>query len=439
MPKTKKLTYIFDSESVSDEIIAYRERITVDSLTRRYIDRVLSFRPRTPLAFISGAGIAGLSSAFELLAKGFKVIIAEKRSAFDRFNFINLDIEVQRFLKKFNLLNEFETKVAAKTSSHELVRYRKDEFTRLEISDVSKLQSNANLLFEPEYFEQLFTAPGAYSVKIKDLQTFLCKKAMDSGVRLLGNVEVEVLHNEQGDLAVEVKGKESISEAIKLEPCLSFIAEGAHSTTADKLGMLINEIENECTGENWIFGNVKYSGTKTFVVSVIDTSEGSLQISNIVFNSVTHEANVAVTSSNDLDLANIHARILMMAQRVFSYKGIEEQVELITSVQKPVHIKNSQRNNYSIGNAFCVGDAAGNSSPLAGMGGTLGLTLVPYAVKQLVEDREQHPEQMHVNFNTYSQAYTSRWIEKSAAIKKKSISVYKDADVSEESRKLQCK
>ena len=68
-------------------------------------------------------------------------------------------------------------------------------------------------------------------------------------------------------------------------------------------------------------------------------------------------------------------------------------------------------------NVFRIGDAAGHSSPLAGLGGTLGLTLVPRTIKQLLDDREKQPEKMHRNFKLFSEAYTSRWNEKSRGIK----------------------
>jgi 2-polyprenyl-6-methoxyphenol hydroxylase-like FAD-dependent oxidoreductase len=66
------------------------------------------FRPKSPLAIISGAGISGLAASFEIRLRGYQVIIAEKRDCFSRFNVINLNVEAQRFLKKFHLLDEFE-------------------------------------------------------------------------------------------------------------------------------------------------------------------------------------------------------------------------------------------------------------------------------------------------------------------------------------------
>lgn len=71
-------------------------------------------------AVISGAGIAGLAAAFELNAKGFNVVVAEKREEFSRFNVINLNKEAQAFLRKFNLLEEFEDSVAGRIENHQV-------------------------------------------------------------------------------------------------------------------------------------------------------------------------------------------------------------------------------------------------------------------------------------------------------------------------------
>ncbi|MBM3208539.1 MAG: hypothetical protein FJZ57_08090, partial [Chlamydiae bacterium] len=81
----------------------------------------LYFRPAKPLALISGAGIAGLAASFELRARGFNVVIAEKRQCFSRFNVINLNVETQVFLKRFKLLEKFEKHVAARIKEHRYV------------------------------------------------------------------------------------------------------------------------------------------------------------------------------------------------------------------------------------------------------------------------------------------------------------------------------
>ena len=103
-----------------------------------------------------------------------------------------------------------------------------------------------------------------------------------------------------------------------LQPDLFFIAEGAHSRHCDQLGMVTNVVENECTGENWIFGNVEYSGKKTFVVSIVDASQKNLQIANVIFNAKSQVINIAVTSNKALSQDHIREQILRTVQQSLS-------------------------------------------------------------------------------------------------------------------------
>lgn len=396
-------------------------------ITFSALDSALYFKTPRELALISGAGIAGLAAAFELLAKGFKVLIAEKRSSFDRFNIINLDVETQRFLKKFGLLDEFEKTVAGRIKEHKIVLTEEKGMQHLGSSDVSQLQPSA-LPFEPEFFNDFFNKDGIYSVRIKDLQTFLAQKLLDAGAHLLGKVELEVLARTPtgGVSEIQLAGKDSLFNPSVLQPKLLFMAEGAHSTTAKQLGMETIEVKNECSGENWIFGNFKYCGKESFVVSLIDTSEGSLEIANIIFNAKIGEVNVAVTSKNTLSQKHIEERILGIVSRVFSFQGLGEPPQsLMAAVKEPVHVSNEKRVSYSKGNVYCIGDTAGHSSPLAGMGGTLGLTLVPRTIEQLLNDSLKQPENMHAIFHRFTEGYTSRWIAKSQTVKQHCLSFFK--------------
>ena len=388
------------------------------------LKRSLYFGDPRKVALISGAGIAGLAASFELLARGFKVIIAEKRKDFNRFNVINLDVETQRFLKKFNLLNEFEETVAARIESHSIYVFsNEDGLEKRLYSDVTKIQTS-DLPFEPQFFSRLFTKDAIYSVRIRDLQTFLANKVLDAGAHILGNVDVEVLTSmpEEDVSNVQITGH----DRMRVHPDLFFVAEGAHSQTAKQLKMAMNKVKNDCTGENWIFGNVKYLGDKTFVFGVIDTSGEKLEIANIIFNAKLKEINIAVTSEKELSQELINKRILETVNRVSSYLFNSTYQSVIKTVERPVHINNEQCMEYSKNNIFYIGDAAGHSSPLAGMGGTLGLTLIPHTIERLLNDHERQPAQMHNNFGLFSARYTSRWIEKSQSVKQHCIDFFKD-------------
>lgn len=376
------------------------------------------------LAVISGAGIAGLAASLVLIKNGYEVVIAEKRDAFTRFNIINLDIDAQRFLKKYNLLEEFERDVAAKIKFHKYVLSTPEGMQDLGTTDVSTLKES-NIPFSPEFFNMLFTEDGVYSVKILAIQNFLAKKALDAGVHIFGNVEINARLDSN---KLQIK---RFYDEIELNPNLLFIAEGAHSTTASQLGMESYQEINECTGESWIFGNILYNGDETFVVSVIDTSNENLDIANIIFNAKLGKINVAITAKSIMSEESIREKILNIAKQVFVLQNIEEEPELTSIVKTPVNIVNEKRHQYSINNAYCIGDTVGHSSPLAGMGGTLCLTLVPATVENLIYDIEEKSSAIHTNFNVYSDGYASRWINKSANIKRRCLGMFAEKKESE--------
>ncbi len=396
-------------------------------ITAAALRRGLYFRTSKPFAIISGAGIAGLAASFEMRARGFNVVIAEKRKKFSRFNVINLNAETQVFLKKFNLLERFERFVASRIKEHRYVLVEKSKSTvRLALSDVSRLRLDEPASFEPENFDKLFDQDGIYSVTIEVLQTFLAENALEAGVNIFGDVTVRILSRTKEEGISQVQ----ITVDRTLQPDLFFIAEGAHSTTARQLGIRTREVTNACTGENWIFGNMTYSGRETFVVSLIDTSEKTLRIANVIFNAKSKVINIAVTSDKEVHQDGIREQILRTAHQVFHQSAfpIEEMHSvLLTTVSRPVHISNRTSFPFSMGNVFCIGDSAGSSSPLAGLGGTLGLTLVPLTVRQLLDDYEKQSRGIHENFNEFSKAYTSRWIQKSEGIKKYCLSIFDKA------------
>lgn len=262
---------------------------------------------------------------------------------------------------------------------------------------------------------------GIYSLQIKELQTFLAKKAEEIGVQVLKGSKIKVLDFVPGKRVskVEITQKNNSSSPLILEPDLFFIADGAHSKTVDQLGMANDndEVKNDCTDENWVFGNLKYSGDKTFVVSIIDTSQKTLQIANVIFNAKSHVVNVAVTSDETLNEDCIDKLICSTAQKAFDYEGILEKPEVLVKVAKSVRITNRMASNCSYENVCRIGDALGHSSPLAGLGGTLGLTLVPSTIKRLLKDYSKKSNKLHVNFKQFSQAYAKKWINKSQLVK----------------------
>lgn len=371
------------------------------------------------LVVISGAGIAGLAAAFELLRRGYEVIIVEKRESFVRFNVINLDVEAQQFLKRFDLLQEFEEKVGARISEHRLVHIHEDAVESLGINDVRGLESS-DIPIEPSHLVKLFKQDGLYSVRLKDLQNFLARRAVNNGAKIFFNSEVEIterrLHG--GVNQIRLINKENPDEGTVLNPHLFFIAEGAHSKTACELGFKKIEVETVCTGESWIFGNVTYFGDETIVLSVIDTRE-DLEIANVILNAKLRTINVSVTACVNLSPHEIKERIIALLDEVLKTQNIYELAgTLAESTKEPVYIRNEKRETYSRDNVFCIGDATGHSSPLAGMGGTLALTVTPRMIDELLDYYEAgQKDKAHQVVHEFSEAAVDRWINKSASIK----------------------
>jgi len=135
--------------------------------------------------------------------------------------------------------------------------------------------------------------------------------------------------------------------------------------------------------------------------------------------------NVAVTSDENPKKDDINYLIEDIAKKALGYAGIPETPVLINTLDQPIRITNQIASVCSKGNVFRIGDAVGNSSPLAGLGGTLGLTLVPLTVAQLLYDLENIPEnEAHNNFKIYSQAYVNKWIDKSKDVKKAILGIF---------------
>lgn len=384
------------------------------------------------IAVISGAGISGLAAAIELRSRGYKVVVVEKRSDFSRFNVINISKEAQEFLRRHDLLKEFETSLAGRIEEHQNVLIKDNRIETIFNEDVSTLTFDGSIPADPLSFDKLFQESGIYSVPIKGLQAFLAEKAIKAGVKILSDAEISVdrMTSECKVEVLSIKRHDAASPIITVKPDLLFLAEGAHSKTAEKLGLVDEEmdlVENACTGENWIFGNFKYEGNRSFVISIIEASQETLQIANVIFNGKSRVVNIAATVDKGMDSVQMKERIITVAKYAFSHANIKEEPVLLEVAKQPVNIINRKASLCSKGNVFRIGDDAGSSSPLAGLGGTLNLTLVPLAISKLCFDYAGDRKAMHKNFKEYTQAYVGKWIDKSLSVKNIIMGIYSGA------------
>jgi hypothetical protein len=167
---------------------------------------------------------------------------------------------------------------------------------------------------------------------------------------------------------------------------------------------------------------VIYNGTENFVLSFVISEGCSLHIANVIFNGHLHVANIAVTYSEG---DSIEQNLSEMVREAFSLANVEEDAELINTTVTPVEIQNRVAETFAKGNVLVVGDSGANSSPLAGAGGSIGVTTVPYAVEQIAKSGPAE-EAIHT-FNMIGTASAQKWIEKSASIKRYIESLHKES------------
>lgn len=378
---------------------------------RRTVDTSgLYFRISKPLAIISGAGLAGLAASFELRARDFSVVIVEKRKAFTRSNLITLKLEVEGFLKRFNLLEKFEKCAAAKIKDHRFVRFGPESsLVPYKTDPVSELRLAESVSFEPKNIQNLFKDNGTYCAPIHVLQAFLAEMALGIGVNIIGGETVRIRSYKE-----DIVRKLQVTAFQTLKPDLFFLAEGTHSETAKALGMEMEEVTNRCTNENWIFANISYAGSESYVVTTADNTEKTLRLANVIFDAKNQQINIAETTEMNVSSDEIKARLIKTAQQALQK---EIAIDLQDAVSKPIQVINLVASPFSRGNVFRIGDAAVSSSPLAGLGGSMAIALVPYLVRQLLNDNETRPEDINRNFNEYSEAYASKRLKRPDGVK----------------------
>lgn len=393
-------------------------------LNRKSINNTLRFRVNKPLAVINGGSLSGLAASIVLSDRFNTVVLEKRRGPYTRENVINYYGSIQFFLNQYGLLEEFEETVAARISHHNYLLFDKSGMARsLAVSDVSHLKSGDFFPFTTEKSKEMCKHDGIYSAPIKDVEEFLVKKAAERGVKILKGATVDAFsQDEEGKYEVRVT-TDLVCNDHTLEPDLFFIAEGAHSKS---LGSKQKVVKHPCNGENWIFGNMRYSGKKTFVISVIDTSEKDLQIANLIFNAQIGVVNIAVTSNEKMSEDEIQNRILKTAKQVFTQSVFpveDATLELLTTCKRPVHVQNKILSRSS-GDPFGLGDTTVVSSPLAGAGGSLALAVDTKIVDQLAQDYLEKSKGLDTNYEQAVAAKAQIWMGKSADVKSFCVNIF---------------
>lgn len=383
----------------------------------------------TQLAVVVGAGPAGLMGALVLKQEGFDVIVLEKRSGdFNRLNRVNLKAESESELARLGLLEEFRTKIGTPLKRHDYYRlfeFQEEAFhEELVESLIGRFEKP--LTFEPEDADQRFNEDGLYTITIAEFEQFLANAAIERGVSIVTDLlEVQVTDQtasqSKGITARHKNGKQK-----ELLPDLIVLADGANGNT--RKGGYRNfshpGAPHPCHGEKWVFGNVSYLGQlEAFVTVMLDYSnEKFIKMANVIFEPRHQELNIAVSVENeDLSPSAIREMIKSTANRAFAIHGIQEPAR-VRFTSNVVSITNKAVDQHSIGdNVILVGDRAGVSSPLAGLGATLATTSYPYGIRivaQALKTGDKNAISQALSFyNHQSNTYVYKWLKTSARVK----------------------
>ena len=371
---------------------------------------------------IVGAGIAGLASAL-LIKKSdpeADIVIIEKRRHFTtRKNIINLGIEVEKVLEELGILKQFQDSCGVRLKSHFLLPLDSSRKKLDLIEDhVENLQYESLNLDE---LEASHFRSGVYSVSIGQLQEFLLEEVRDKGIPIL-----------EGTLESETS--QLFSDGFPLpESGLNIITSG--------FGSQINHFnfldDHPCQNEKWIFANLDLdmndgetesnNPIRSFVISTFDIKSNKSdfqQLSNNIFRICGEHSklNVALTIKED-NIDSEQFKTLILDQASYALK-IAKQEGLIpksarfdehlggSSLNRVISIHNGKNKRFIQGNTIFAGDAAGVSSPLAGLGGTLALGVYPLIIRDFYLDRDEK------RFKRRSNAATSSWLGKSAKVRK---------------------
>lgn len=407
-------------------VIFCRPAVSTTPIVVTPLDQVSDIRAaNSKQAVVVGAGIAGLTAALVLAHEGFSVVILEKRTAdFDRFNIVNLKAECGTILHKLGLFDDFVNHLATRLKVQRYFRFEGDRYVEFKRETLSGFPVSEKFSFEAEDIADLFRAGGIYAVSIAEFQQFLAAAALRTGaVSIVTEVKITLRGNEdKGVLATQGTTKREFS------PHLIVLADGTgknrvKSEQGEELVEETVDLKHPSDGELWVFGNVSYTGKNAFVTILIDpSSKTETQIANVIFDPRRKSANVAVSvTSREVSEEAIAAQIQTVAKTAFSLSGLKEKID-VRSISKVVRISNRIGKKFSLGkNLILVGDRAGASSPLAGLGASLATTTYPYGVglvaRALLSECDHQVSQAFETYSALARASVLKWFEASREVR----------------------
>jgi flavin-dependent dehydrogenase len=144
------------------------------------------------------------------------------------------------------------------------------------------------------------------------------------------------------------------------------------------------EIRHPREGEQWIFADVQYLGKSGFKTGFVDrTGDSQRRLVEIHFDNVHPKSGITImvlekniSKEKSLELVQHYAK------PAFKIENIRTEPQVLSMEDSPVTIHNHSSSQFIDQNLIIVGDRAGASSPLSGMGATLALSSYPVAVRE---------------------------------------------------------
>eukprot|EP00122_Pirum_gemmata_P000453 Pgem_evm1s397 len=367
------------------------------------------------LIIISGQGPAGLMAA--LVAKKMHpektVLVTEKRMAYSRRNIAIIKTDAYPFLKRMGVLVDV-CKVSDRMSKtvigrsdgtdHLDIRAELPLDNKFQFSEIDSLRD-----YSPELMQDdtQFTVDGRI-IRICDLQELLFKHCLKAGIKTLKKSINTIDHNPDTDTVtcrIRKKGK----EIVITNPYTVIIAEGAKSPNVVRLAGGWNYGLRK---ELWTVSNVEAQPKDSYMGVVRPNNEKHKRTVIGLFSPINKEIAVTecyhVTEENAGKL-NAKDYSTMDTNKLGSLFGVKTQRLKWNSSFFECQDKIAKK--LVVGSRILVvGDAAGVSSPVSGMGVSMAVTSHNYGVLKFFEEKKEFG--VEIAAEQYEQrltSYVKRW------------------------------
>lgn len=370
------------------------------------------------LIIVSGSGPSGLIAALACKRQNPKrnVVVCEKRLEYTRRNVAITKVDAYPFLKKMGILPDLIKKsdrLNSKTVGRTTTTDKKPQLevmSREELENVSKIsQINEDVEYDKELMknDNTFLTDGRV-IRICDLQEIILEHCNKADIKILKKTEVTISYEEELEEATVSLKKKGIERSI-INPYKIIIAEGASShNTVRVTGGWNYGIRNEL----WAVANIEAKTDQSFVGIVRPQKQRNQSNKTLMGLFTPSNQEMSLTEcfhvASKTKKMNAHDLCLKDTSLMGDLFNVEtERLKWNSSffqVQDKIAKKHLVDNRIMI-----IGDAAGTSSPIAGMGVSVSVSAHGWAVMRYMEECEDRNPKAADNFCEHMKAYVMRW------------------------------